>query len=799
VAEETLSFNFEEKGVERANLAADALERLDEALDALQGKSFDVPTEEMARAAAQVEKLRATAGQAGSALATAMIGAQDHAVAASAAAIRLSSVLDLVRNRADQARRAEQAAFAEAEKGANRLPAHLQVGPKPIDPDWFSKGLAQVSNKAGSALQASADDALTLAANIAKSEMAAKKLSSVYELVAKRAAAAAKAEKDAFDEKVKAANKLPDHLKVGPEKGQVSAFAALVGVVGKLFGAGAAGGLVRGAGVLSQAADRLGPLGPMLLKGGSFLAMGAAAAAAAAAALVIAAGVLAVKLLQAGMQLAIAATSARESFEAGVKRFVGGAAEAREIYASAIKVAIDLSLDKDEVLRKAKELAGVGFKGAEIGVILRARADIAVSSEEKANAFQKLLEKLKSGKSFQEVFGGIAEAGINSDAVLGELATKLGVKIDKVKELLKAGKIDVQTGMAAIIAAAQKQYGGAAGNAADTVPAKILSLRTLLESMFDRVDLSGIKAALDSIIRIFEGADGERFKAAVNKLFGTISDIVGEAFSGQEGEARLIRFITGATKAMEGAAIIMEKAGPQIITIIDAVSKVLDRSGSTTGGSWTKSLADGFLTLGSYITYIIPLTAGMRLLAGAIEAVGNALGFDVSGKFAAIKAFALELPGLGLDMMNGLVAGIIAGTAGVVNAMVNAVKGAIAAARNAMASRSPSKRFEELGITAPQGLAVGIARGNTLVANAGQNMAAVALGGAQDVANDNGGSVRATGGAGGGNVTIIVQVQAGPGTTREQAQAAGEAAGEGAYRAWRRHMGRYIRDEERAA
>ena len=608
---------------------------------------------------------------------------------------------------------------------------------------------------------------------------AATKLASVFDLMKNRANEARAAEKRMFDEIEARGSRVPTALQPGAAPKELNGFQKLVGVVNSLFGQQAAGGLVRGAASLSQAADKLGPAAPLLADGGKLLALGAAAAAVAAAALVAAAAVIAYKLLEAGLKLSIAATSTRESFEASVKRFVGGAKEAHEIYSNAIKVAVDLSLDKDETLKKAKELAGVGFQGAEVNVILRTRADIATSSEEKANAFQKLLEKWKSGnggKAF--ALEGIAEAGINSDAVLSKLSEKLGVKVDKVKELLKAGKVDVQTGMQAIIAAAQGQYGGAAGNAAGNVEAKFKSLATLLESMFDNVDLSGIKSALDAAMKVFSGPDGDKFKAAVNKLFGTISNIFGAAFSGKDGEARISRLVTAMSGTMEGAATILEKAGPSIIKVIDGVSKIFDNTGSTEGGSWLLSIASGLLSI-----------------SGAL------IGVDFNAFFANAQTFISSLTGMGSDMIAGLVNGIIANAASVASALGNAVDRAIAAAKAKLGIKSPSKVFHAIGEDTSKGLEIGLVSRVAKVQSAGQTMIGAAL-----PANDNAGASAGQGAAaataqGGSTGSLVVNVYLTPpaGSTAAEVGAMTEAANEAAYREWRRNLGRFTRDERRAS
>ena len=693
-AEETLRIALSDDASAPAGVAVAALDRLDAALDKLNGKEIDVDTGKLSAAAVALNRLRTQAGAAGSAIAAMNAGLDPGKIgAATAATIKLSSVFDLMKNRAAAAAREEDRAYQAAVKAAQRVPSELQSGLAP------------------------------------KTD-----------------------------------------------------FQKLLGMVNSVFGQKAAGGIAQAGALLNDASAKLGPLGPVLAGGGKLIAVGALALAAAAAALVVAAGVIAVKLLAAGAQLAIAQTSLREGFVGPLEKVLGSAAAASDVYDSAIEVSVKLGLNKEDTLKRAKELAGVGFRGAEISVIIGAVADVKAGlGDEKANAFQKIFEKLKSGKLFnQEVINQLAEAGINSDAVIARLAKDLGISVNKVKEKLKAGTIDVGKGINALVAAAKDQTGSAAIGAANTVPALLTSLKTQFESLFDDVDLSSVKGAISSLLNVLSGPEGLKFKAAVNTLFGTLFKVLGAAFQGPEGEARIARFVSSAAKVMEGAAIILEKAGPSIIKIIDGLSKIFDSAGSTSGGSWLESIASGAMAL-----------------SGAL------IGVDFAGFQANVDVFKTYLYSMGGDMIAGLVNGITSGATRVVSALVGAVSAAIAAAKAKLDSHSPSRVTHEMGEDTSEGYEGGIIARIGKVKASGATMALAALSGAS-TANDNasaaGGAAATRGGrAAGGNVTIVVQVQAGPGTTREQAQAAGDAAGEGAYRAWRRNHERYLDDEERAA
>jgi hypothetical protein len=157
---------------------------------------------------------------------------------------------------------------------------------------------------------------------------------------------------------------------------------------------------------------------------------------------------------------------------------------------------------------------------------------------------------------------------------------------------------------------------------------------------------------------------------------------------------------------------------------------------------------------------------------------------------------------IGSDIIQGLINGIMNMGPNVASALGDVVQGAINKANKLLGRASPAKATIAMGQDTGEGMVIGLNRMRPLVAQAGGNMALAAMG----AANDNAGSAAGIGavapaatGGGGAPVTIVVQVTVGAGATREQGQAVGDAAGEAAYQAWRRNMGRFVRDERRAA
>lgn len=621
------------------------------------------------------------------------------------------------------------------------------------------------------------------------------KLSSVLELATKRAAALKREEDKAFDAAVKAANKTPAHLQVGQEKGTVSTFAAVTGLVGKIFGPGAAQGLVSGAGKLAEASDKMAPWMPLLEKGGGALfaggkmiGIGALAVTAAAAALVAGAAVVAGKLLYAGAELAIKSTTFRENTENALEAVLKNAKEARATYEAGVKVAVELGLEKEDTLARIKSLVTSGFRGEDVTVIVRAVADFReAKGDEAGNALQKNLEKIKAKGLFnQEALNGLAEAGLQTDLVLAKLSQKLGISIDLVKGKLKTGQIDVATGIKAILDAANEQTGGAAEKASKSLPKLAESARTLFESLFDKVDTSPLKDALNSIKKLLSGPEGDALRGAANQLFGTMFKIVGKAFSGPEGEERLKRFITGITKIMEGAAAVLESAGPRIISVIDGISKIVDRNGSSTGGSWLESLVMGIAELSDGL-------AGTDI-AGALKSL-----FSV---FDSLQPYVDKMFALGSQLIAGLINGMIAGgdPGSILTGIVaRAIAGA--AGPKGADAHSPSRKTGAIGGWMGEGLVTHVLAWRDRAESAGASLADRAVAGMGRTANDNAtvSPIAAAPSAGSGvSPTVIVQIQMGASSaTGADLQAVKAAAEEGAYLGLQKGLVRFARGELR--
>ncbi len=117
---------------------------------------------------------------------------------------------------------------------------------------------------------------------------------------------------------------------------------------------------------------------------------------------------------------------------------------------------------------------------------------------------------------------------------------------------------------------------------------------------------------------------------------------------------------------------------------------------------------------------------GVTIVSGVIDAFTRAVDF-VKG---------LDFVQLGLQMMQGLAAGVMNGAGAVVNAISGAVKGAINAAKSLLGIASPSKVFADIGVNTGEGMTSGVEETTADVHGAYQEMVApdVALAGVESPA-----------------------------------------------------------------
>ncbi|MEP7123146.1 MAG: hypothetical protein ABJE95_19615 [Byssovorax sp.] len=730
------------------------------------------------RAAAEAAAAIATASQAaGSAQRAAATDALSFAVAAAEAATsgrQLASVYDLVANRAAEAASADARKLTEDMNRANRMPTALQSSPKAID---WDAALAAESQKSGSAARAAANDVLGLATSAAAAVTNAQKLSSVYDLVAKRAAAAAKTEEKAFAAAVEAANKVPKSLQPKAAAPEFSAFQKTIKDIESLFGKRAAGGAVdaaQGLAKLAENYEKLGPIGQGLIKGAGAITLAAAAMAAAAAVLIG-------KALFKVASMAIEQGEAKKAAVSALSRLSGGAGD--EVYQTTIKLAADFNLDKDETIAKVKTLLQAGIGKDQIPLAIQAIADVSVAlGDEKGHALEEKLATLGRGKKINEdAIRGLAEAGVDANAVFENLKKK-GESTAQVMARLKTGQVQSAEAIKAVLAAVESTSGGMAAKAGQSISGLANAIQLKVLDLFTDIDTGPLKDLLATIKKLFDAPEGAALKKEITGLGNAIFDLL-RPLSSAEGKKKLAEGFVSAAAAAHDLATIVKALGDGL--------KVADDAGGLSALLAVVNMLLGPLKEAADFVRVIKSLSGDKTDPPKLDTGSMSADAAAGGQAA------------GENLASGFTRGILSGTAAAVSAAIDMARKALdgVASPAGQDSHSPSRKAGKLGGHFGQGYAIAIKGSGSAANDAGAALAMRAVGGTakQQGANDLGDIAPAGGAGAGAGGGVVFNITVTGGGTPEQNQKTGQEIGDAAYAAWRKHNTRNARDTVRKA
>jgi tape measure domain-containing protein len=347
-------------------------------------------------------------------------------------------------------------------------------------------------------------------------------------------------------------------------------------------------------------------------------------------------------------QFGLEAADFKERTLIGFKTFLGGdQKKAEDLFKEAMDFARKTPFETQDTVDMFRQLATGGFKFnknnlgvSEIEVAAKAIGDLASVSgggAEQINRITKAFAQIKSkGKlKSEELTGQLGDAGINISKVYEILGKNLGKTRDQVEKLMRAGKIDADTGIFAIIEAMKATTsGGKLGGPMDELSQTLTGLWSTIKSApFDMlVDLDktlGFKQAKGFFANMQKALDptsgpGKRVKARLEKTFDDMFGFTFGGLSGSDGADQIATF-------MERAADIFEagwKAVKNVTTkIIDETTSYLSELGGGDVGKGLKEFTDkivsgvGNAAIG--LAKLVPLmTTVLELIISAAEKVG---------------------------------------------------------------------------------------------------------------------------------------------------------------------------------
>jgi hypothetical protein len=569
-----------------------------------------------------------------------------------------------------------------------------------------------------------------------------------------------------------------------------SGFNQIVQAVGKLFGGGAASGLVSGAAALSRVEEKLAPLGLSLKDAGGVLT-GAGSALVGAGGAVLSAGkvVLEAAAALAAAAVAVAAAGYKLGVEKTSEKQAGEAVLGKAGYAQTIQLAATYNLDEKEAGTQVKKLLNAHFSQSEIPVLIGIKAGMDL----KGLNGDELLGKLETMKLKPKVdakdIKALAGMGVDTKAVYDELAKSLGVKPAEAMAKVKAGAVDTGKVIAAVEAATSKQFGGLAEMLGNSVPGLLNKIRLAFGELFADMDLGPLKDFLKSVLGAISGGAGGELKKSLQELFAAISHTLFDPFKGAEGQKKLENMLRGMAGMLHDAAGAVRDLAPLINLLVSAFA--------STG----KGGAEGSAALGAFEGFVMGLLGPIGDAIDALRVLSKLIGLVTGEDVGPKKPGAADPSGgpmapspmtpvptdaandnassggmdVGSALSDGITLGISNGEPGAIAAAVSLVTNAIAAAHAAADAHSPSRPMARLGGFLGQGVTVGMQGQNDNAADAGANIARSAMKGA---AAGGGGALAAVAGprpagagagAKGGDV-YNVQIQQPAGATKKEGE-----------------------------
>ena len=509
-----------------------------------------------------------------------------------------------------------------------------------------------------------------------------------------------------------------------------------------------------------------------------------------------------------GAKFALDAAIFKESTLTAFKTFTGSTEAASALYAKVLKASDTFAVAPKDAMDSVKQLLGAGFEAEKAMELFAAATDLSKLTGGDTKGLTTVLGQIKAkGKLQTEELLQLAESGgLGMDKVITEIGKLKGIDtstvdgIAKVQKLLEGGKIDSATGITAALNAIKgmtgKDIGKFAEEAGKSVGGLIERLKNMPQQWLLAFDASGAMGPLKNLLaKVVELVGPESaFAQKVIGTLGRLSNLFGKIFDSAAGGGGIEAVLGGLADAFDIVASALEKAWPYLealgsglfaglaSTLGPLLKKLQNMGGSvdeTTLKRWASfgesvgKLIGGLVWLASVLGGPV-LSAFMSTVSwlgtwwGILEAVATAV-YDFIKPLIDLGA---QIWQVGSDLMSGLWEGIKSGFTWLLKQFEGLIALLPDKVKQILGIASPSKVFADLGKFTMQGYQLGI-EGQAANTN-GAIQSAVAAPSPAQVAG------AASGGGGGGNVFhITVQVAAQPGMSQAEAQAQGDAAGQG--------------------
>jgi tape measure domain-containing protein len=428
---------------------------------------------------------------------------------------------------------------------------------------------------------------------------------------------------------------------------------------------------------------------------------------------------------QAALSLAVAvgqATLVRERMTAAFGALTKG--DGAKAFERVKALALEFGTDLGETATQFQRLFAMQFSPAMAESLFKTMQDlkaVGTDTEKVGRALTAITQIKATGKLQGDELLQLAEAGVSVDEVYNALQKTLGKSRAEILKMQAAGKISADVAIAAIQSAIGKVTGAAKpGDAAkkfmdSTLNGMLERIKNFGGIFFDDIakelgpSVTALKPILDDV---FAALRGPEVKSAIMGIAAGFKAVLG--------------FVVAAwpsVKAFLGGLIDGFKQGAQSEGFQRAFSALKNVMGEI---NWTE-VASGAAKVGQILGFLLSVAVALTAVFASFGIIVAKVVVWFTTLPEQIASAAIALGTAGATAASNLINGLVNGITGGVPRVVAAIKGLASQGANALASawqsHSPSKLFENLGFTAPWGVAEGMISGMGMIQSASSQMA----------------------------------------------------------------------------
>ena len=407
------------------------------------------------------------------------------------------------------------------------------------------------------------------------------------------------------------------------------------------------------------------------------------------------------------------ALSFKENAGFAFKYITGSQEKAGEMMAYADELARSLGAKTTDVGESLRELMSGGFDSKTAGAITSAIADVrAMNPAANVSAISTQIAQMKgAGRVLAEDLKPLLNAGVNDDIFYQVLREMTGNKDQaSLKKALGAGKVDADTGIAAILETVKRQGGSkalgevAAAKANSTVGGALENTSAMIQRSLMAINTGPIGARLIGLAQkaanLFDPAQesGKRFLGMLDRGVNLLLDIT-DGFD--------------ADTIVSGFNLVID-AGQGVLSFLEPL---------------TEGFGQGFKEASSTVLEIVAvMRQGEGASSGfgnALNIVGQALGYVVVGiattvaglgwlvaQLAGVAAFVAAGAGaIGVAIVEGITSGLDSAKAGLISRLTALAELLPDTVRKLLKIQSPSRVMMPLGAYVTEGLTEGMGQG----------------------------------------------------------------------------------------